>query len=218
MSEELLAKFYERYSYYNLTVTQLFGDDENMTFAEKYKYYTQVFPSAFLQAKNNNQDIANIPIVKMMAVEGNRIILRKSGRLSKDETDTLTRNLDDMLFSGDPIQQKLAVDLFMYSFYREKCSRDHSSFGHLFSTQFIECFPEYNRQCEIFKQMCEDDGFMRGFQRQFVYNNADEFFVSINPEDIDATRTGDGMLYLSGDPEDMMEYIKISPEDDANEI
>lgn len=89
-----LDDFYEKLMYFNLLDTQLFGDDEQNSFAEKYNYYINEFPARFMQIKKSNEAINQIPVIQMMNLENNRIVLKRSGRLTQADKDVLTRNFD----------------------------------------------------------------------------------------------------------------------------
>lgn len=189
--------FYEKLMYYNLVQTELFGDDENNTFAEKYNYYIKEFPALFMKMKRSNNEISKIPIIQMLDLNNGRIVLKRSGRLTQADKDILTRNLDQMMFSGDQTQMQLAYDLFRYSFYSEKLGVDHSSFGNLFSVQFIEQFPEYIETCDYIKERSKNKRWLDRFQILYEYNHIDDFARKINTQKNPYKIGPDGSIILA---------------------
>ena len=199
--------------YYNLMDTKLFGDDEQNSFAEKMNYYISRFPEKFMKLKQNNSKVAQIPIIQMMDIENGRIVLKRSGRLDQQDKDVLTRDLDEMFFSKDPILMQLAFHLFRYSFYVEKLGVDHGSFGNLFSVQFIEQFPEYIEACKRIKDRCANESWLNQFRYFYEINNIDKFAQVVDLEK-NNIKGGDG-TYIVLSKKVLKKYIAINfTEDD----
>lgn len=142
-NEVILDTFYNELVEFGLTKTKLFGDDGSRTYDEKRDYYLYEYPSEFLKVLAANPQIANLNIMRKIQVKKGEIILERSGRLTPMMRESLMRDLDTLLYRGGPVSQKLAVDLMMYSFYKDGFKFGPNSYGDFFSTSFLNTFPEF---------------------------------------------------------------------------
>lgn len=177
VSDTVLEDFYSELTEFHLTKTKLLGDDGNMTFDQKRDYYLYDFPKEFNNVIANNPDIANISIIRKMQVSDGEIVLRRSGRLTPLMRETLMRDFDTMLYSDNPVEQKLAIDLFMYSFYKDGFKFGPNNFGTFFSSTFISSFPEFINTLRSMKYDLKQGTYFENFLGQFYANHWDEGLV-----------------------------------------
>ena len=181
LSDSQLDEFYSEMIKFGLTKTKLFGDDDNHTFDEKRDFYLYDYPNRFLKVKADNPDIANLSAIKKMEVINGQIFMRNSGRLTPLMKDTLMRDFDTLLYMDNPAAQKLAVDLFLYSFYKDGFKFGPNNFGTFFSTNFINSFPEFINALRLMKFNMKNGTYFDRFLPQYYANHwADGIVPDIN--------------------------------------
>lgn len=143
MSEGLLNDLYNAIKQFALSDTQLFGQEENMSLAEKRAYYLYKFPLEFKQVVQDNPDIAALPFIQKLNANFRGINMRDSARNSTYLKELLMSSADDLLYLDNPKAQKLAMDLFRYVYFNEGFKFGPDNFSTYFSTIFKSSFPEY---------------------------------------------------------------------------
>ena len=146
MKDEELNLFYSEAITFALSKTRLFGDDTatGETYEGKREYYLSKFPGKCIALINSSPELSKIDILRKLTIDdyGN-LVLERSGRLTPIARETLSRSLDELLLDPNNKEaQDLAIELFMYSYYRNGFYFGPNNFGSFFSTQFIQCFPE----------------------------------------------------------------------------
>ena len=197
VSDATLNSFYSELVEFALSKTQMLGDDEQATFDEKRDYYLYDFPQEYLSTLASNPDIANMSIFKKMQVKDGNIIMGRSGRLTPMMRETLMRDFDMLLYMNNPAAQKLAVDLFMYSYYKDGFKFGPNSFGTFFSSNFISSFPEFVGALRELRFNMQSGTYFDNFLPQFYANHAGEGIVPSFGEDADVVETGDGKIAIN---------------------
>ena len=173
-NERVLNTFYNDLIIFGLTKTKLFGDDGTSSYEQKRNYYLNSFPKEFIKVIAENPDIANLSVIKKMDVKDNVIVMKKSARLSQLMRETLMRDYDSLLYMDNPIAQKLAIDLFMYSFYKEGMSFGPNNFGYFFSSQFLSSFPEFINALRTMQFNMYKGSYFDNFLEQYYANHYNE--------------------------------------------
>lgn len=176
--DTILKKFYNEIMEWGLTKTDLFGGED---FEAKRNYYLYEYPDVFNKTVKANPNLKKINILKKITVNKGDLVYEKSGRLSVLTRETLMRDFDSLLYSDDVNAQQLAVDLFMYCFYKSGLKFGATGFGSFFSTNFLTSFPEYINALRTMKFMAADENsqYFDGFLEQFYINhfNDDRTFL-----------------------------------------
>lgn len=173
-----LNNFYNDLIIFGLTKTELFGDSKTGTYEQKRNYYLNSYPKEFIKVIANNPDIANLSSIKKMDVDGN-IIMKKSARLSQLMRETLMRDFDSLLYMDNPAAQKLAIDLFTYSFYKEGMSFGPNNFGYFFSSQFLSSFPEFINALRTMQFSMYKGSYFDKFLEQYYANHYKEGVIPV---------------------------------------
>jgi len=168
LKDEQVEQFYKDYIEYMLTKSPLFGNDGQYTFNEKRDYYLYEFPAKFYTAKQNPK-FKGDSVIQKIAVTNGDIQMKKSSRLTSDMRESLTTDFDSMIASSDAGVLQMAIDLFMYSFYKNGYYFGPNSFGNFFSPFFLQSFPEFMTTLRGIEQQTESMDMSR-FISQF-YNN-----------------------------------------------
>ena len=176
-----LNNFYSEMIMFGLTKTKLLGDDDRHSFDEKRNFYLYDYPNIFLKVKADNPDIAELSAIRKMEVINGQIFMRNSGRLTPLMKDTLMRDFDTLLYMDNPAAQKLAVDLFLYSFYKDGFKFGPNNFGTFFSTNFINSFPEFIEALRLMKFNMKNGTYFDRFLPQYYANHwADDIVPDVN--------------------------------------
>lgn len=191
-NERILNAFYNDLIVFGLTKTKLFGDDANSSYEQKRNYYLNSYPKEFLKVISSNSDIANLSAIKKMDVKDNAIIMKKSARLSQLMRETIMRDFDSLLYMDNPAAQKLAIDLFMYSFYKEGMSFGPNNFGYFFSSQFLSSFPEFINALRTMQFNMFKGSYFDGFLEQYYANHYREVLPVIS----DSQDLGNGEIMV----------------------
>lgn len=194
VSDGTLNSFYSELVEFALSKTQMLGDDADSTFDEKRDYYLYDFPKEYLAVLAANPEIAKMSIFKKMQVKNGDIIMGRSGRLTPMMRETLMRDFDMLLYMDNPAAQKLAVDLFMYSYYKDGFKFGPNSFGTFFSSNFISAFPEFVGALRKLRYNMKSGTYFDNFLPQFYANHWAEGIVPSLSEYADVVVTNDGQI------------------------
>lgn len=175
-----LNSFYSELVEFALSKTQMLGDDKQATFDEKRDYYLYDFPQKYLFILASNPDIANMSVFKKMQVKDGNIVMERSGRLTPMMRETLMRNFDMLLNMDNPAAQKLAIDLFMYSYYKDGFKFGPNSFGTFFSSNFISSFPKFVGALRELRFGMQSGTYFDNFLPQFYANHWQELVPYID--------------------------------------
>lgn len=186
IDDRTLEKFYSELVTFGLSKTTTFGNDENNTFDQKRDYYLYDFPREFINTITNtaNKEIANLSVIRKMRVKDGKIIMDRSGRLTPAMREMLMRDFDSLLYM-DETARKLAVDLFMYSYYQDGFNFGPNSFGNFFSTNFITSIPEVVNSLRDMSFNISSESYWNRFLEQFYANHlGDGILPSFSSEDL----------------------------------
>lgn len=175
LDDSLLEKFYSELVTFGLSKTSTFGNDENNTFDQKRDYYLYDFPRDFINTITNtaNKEIANLSAIRKLRVKNGKIVMDRSGRLTPAMREMLMRDFDTLLYM-DETARKLAVDLFMYSYYQDGFNFGPNSFGNFFSTNFITSIPEVVNSLRDMSFNISSESYWNRFLEQFYSNHLND--------------------------------------------
>lgn len=175
LDDKLLEKFYSELVTFGLSKTSTFGNDENNTFDQKRDYYLYDFPRDFINTITNtaNKEIANLSAIRKLRVKNGKIVMDRSGRLTPAMREMLMRDFDTLLYM-DETARKLAVDLFMYSYYQDGFNFGSNSFGNFFSTNFITSIPEVVNSLRDMSFNISSESYWNRFLEQFYANHLND--------------------------------------------
>lgn len=200
-----INRFFNESVTFALSRTKLFGDDEETgdTYESKREYYLYQFPKKFEQLIIDNPDLKQIDIIKKLSVDQKTgdIQMFRSGRMTPLMRESVMRSMDQLLFDEDnPVAQKLAVDLFMYAYYKDGFRFGPNSFGTFFSSNFISSFPEVVNALRVLKFDMRAGTFMDKYLPQFYANHvADSGLPKVTQDDFmfgGAEMLSDGSILL----------------------
>lgn len=197
VNSETLDKFYSELVEFALSKTHLLGNDANSTFDEKRDYYLYDFPKEYLAVLAANPEIAKMGIFKKIQVKKGDIIMGRSGRLTPMMRETLMRDFDMLLYMNNPAAQKLAIDLFIYSYYKDGFKFGPNSFGTFFSSNFISSFPEFVKTLRTLRYNMKSGSYFDEFLPQFYANHWAEGIVPSLGELADVVVTKDGQIAVA---------------------
>lgn len=138
-----IDRIYKAIMLFGLTDSTMFGDENEVSYEAKRKFYREVFPKMFNNIIAKNPDIADIPFIKKLTVNNGKIVMNDSARNSSRLNEMLMNSADNLLYMDNPEAQKLAVQLFSYAFYAEGLDFGPNNFSTLLSSVFKTSFPEY---------------------------------------------------------------------------
>ena len=178
LTEDNLATIYKDFTTYLLSGTKRFGDEDTQTLEQKRDYYLYQFPQEFNRILKENPDIASIPGVNMLRVLNGQIVLERSLKMTETSRNAVTAGFDTLLFSQNPVQRKLGIDLFMYAYYNEGLVPRHNSYGQFFSALFLSQFKDAN---DVLRNS-PDDRTMNNFFEQWVAQKDNYVYFSPVPK------------------------------------
>lgn len=143
INNKIIETIYKAVLQFSLSDTELFGNDSNMTLEEKRSYYINEFPKEFNRIIHRNSDIAALPFIQKLRANSEGITMKDSARNTPYLRELLMSSADALLYMDNIEAQKLAIDLFRYSYYKEGLRFGHNTFSQHFSTVFKNAFPEY---------------------------------------------------------------------------
>lgn len=173
LQDKSVNTWFKDAAYFALTKSTLFGDDGQHTYDEKRHYYLYEFPKKLMDVISQNPDIAQLTAIKKLRVYQGVISMANSGRLKQAARESLQRDFDMLLYMDNPQANKLAIDLFMYSFYKEGYNFGPNTIGGMFSTLFLDSIPEYVQALRQIPQMMKEEWFFKRFIPQFYANRWD---------------------------------------------
>lgn len=153
--------------YFALLNTRMFGNDDNISLYDKRNYYLKEFPKKYKDIINSDKTLQEIPTLSRIKVEKGKLILDIGERPSKIVKESITRAFDYLLYLDNPKAQRLAIDLFMYSFYNRSLVFTPNGFGHYFSVNYNLAFPEYVNTLRDLPNILDDVDFVTKFLEQF---------------------------------------------------
>lgn len=173
---------------YIMSKTQFFGqqvlinpdseaDNTILSSADKRRDFINNFPEYFKKVVTGNEDIAELEFIKRLKVirasDNNPVqtlVFKNVGQLSSTLRERYMRDWASLLYMQNPEAQKLALNLFRYSFYRNGFAFGPNTFIHLAPVAVRKAIPEYISTLRALLTSSDDYG---QFVDQYVYNHLD---------------------------------------------
>lgn len=175
---------------YIMSKTDFFGAepdwrsvDENgnptkmITSADKRRDFINNFPTYFKKVVAENEDIADLEFIKRLRVirandtnPVDTVVFKNVGQLSPTLRERYMRDWASLLYMSNPEAQKLALNLFRYSFYRNGFAFGPNTFIHLAPVAVRNAVPEY---IETLRSLLTSEDDYSNFVEQYVYNHLD---------------------------------------------
>lgn len=173
---------------YIMSKTQFFGqqvlinpdsevDNTILSSADKRKGFINNFPEYFKKVVTDNEDIAELEFIKRLKViranDNNPVqtlVFKNVGQLSPTLRERYMRDWASLLYMQNPEAQKLALNLFRYSFYRNGFAFGPNTFIHLAPVAVRKAIPEYISTLRALLTSSDD---YSQFVDQYVYNHLD---------------------------------------------
>lgn len=231
--DQVLNTLFKDFIYYALTHSKIFGNGIEVngmtTYEDKRRFYLYQFPSKLMGIIAANPDIAQLTAIKKLEVKDGVIRMTNSGRLTQPARESLQRDFEMLLYMDNKAAQQLAIDLFMYSFYKEGYNFGPNTIGGMFSTLFLDSIPEYvqalrnipNEMPNISSKGEIESTYFDDFLNQFYANRYNMFGVfpirTINSKDVFQS---DGNLIVPFEKvknwktSNAFEYVGLKDEDD----
>lgn len=139
------------------------------------KDFINNFPEDFKKVVANNKDIADLEFInnlKVIRANDNNpidtIVFKNVGQLTPTLRERYMRDWAYLLYMSNPEAQKLALDLFKYSYYRNGFAFGPSTFIHLAPVAVRLAVPEYINTLRSLLTL--DDDYSQ-FVHQYIYNH-----------------------------------------------
>lgn len=175
---------------YIMSKTDFFGAEANwssvdetgnptkmITSADKRKDFINNFPTYFKRVVAENEDIADLEFIKRLRViranDNNpvdTVVFKNVGQLSPTLRERYMRDWASLLYMNNPEAQKLALNLFRYSYYRNGFAFGPSTFIHLAPVAVRNAVPEY---IETLRSLLTTEDDYSNFIEQYIYNHLD---------------------------------------------
>lgn len=148
-----------------------------VTSPDKRKDFINNFPEYFKRVITDNEDIADLEFIKRLKViranDSNpvdTVVFKNVGQLSPTLRERYMRDWASLLYMSNPEAQKLALNLFRYSYYRNGFAFGPSTFIHLAPVAVRNAIPEYISTLRTLLSSSDD---YSQFVDQYVYNHLD---------------------------------------------
>lgn len=166
---------------YIMSKTQFFGQQVLInpdSEADKRRDFINNFPEYFKKVVTDNEDIAELEFIKRLKViranDNNPVqtlVFKNVGQLSPTLRERYMRDWASLLYMQNPEAQKLALNLFRYSFYRNGFAFGPNTFIHLAPVAVRKAIPEYISTLRALLTSSDD---YSQFVDQYVYNHLDD--------------------------------------------
>lgn len=151
--------------------------DVIVTSSDKRKDFINNFPEYFKRVITDNEDIADLEFIKRLKVikanDNNpvdTVVFKNVGQLSPTLRERYMRDWASLLYMSNPEAQKLALNLFRYSYYRNGFAFGPSTFIHLAPVAVRKAIPEY---ISTLRTLLSSNDDYSQFVDQYVYNHLD---------------------------------------------
>nr|DAG91952.1 MAG TPA: hypothetical protein [Crassvirales sp.] len=148
-----------------------------VTSSDKRKDFINNFSEYFKRVVTDNEDIADFEFIKRLkAIRANdnnpvdTVVFKNVGQLSTTLRERYMRDWASLLYMSNPEAQKLALNLFRYSYYRNGFAFGPSTFIHLAPVAVRNAIPEYISTLRTLLSSSDD---YSQFVDQYVYNHLD---------------------------------------------
>ena len=148
-----------------------------ITSADKRRDFINNFPTYFKKVVAENGDIADLEFIKRLRVirandtnPVDTVVFKNVGQLSPTLKERYMRDWASLLYMSNPEAQKLALNLFRYSFYRNGFAFGPNTFIHLAPVAVRNAVPEY---IETLRSLLTSEDDYSNFVEQYIYNHLD---------------------------------------------
>ena len=179
----------------------------------KRKDFINNFPTYFKGVVANNEDIADLKFIKRLRIiranDNNpvdTVVFKNVGQLSPTLRERYMRDWASLLYMSNPEAQKLALNLFRYSFYRNGFAFGPSTFIHLAPVAVRNAVPEY---IETLRSLLTSEDDYSNFVEQYIYNHLDN--RKLVPEVPDDTSTS-----FIGEDNEIKDEVTFVIDENAN--
>jgi hypothetical protein len=179
----------------------------------KRKDFINNFPTYFKGVVANNEDIADLEFIKRLRIiranDNNpvdTVVFKNVGQLSPTLRERYMRDWASLLYMSNPEAQKLALNLFRYSFYRNGFAFGPSTFIHLAPVAVRNAVPEY---IETLRSLLTSEDDYSNFVEQYIYNHLDN--RKLVPEVPDDTSTS-----FIGEDNEIKDEVTFVIDENAN--
>ena len=167
---------------YIMSKTEFFGSGVNrngkvISSAEKRRDFINNFPSYFKKLVSDNEDIAELEFIKRLKVVRNNdknpvdvIVFKNVGQLSPTLRERYMRDWASLLYMENPKAQELALNLFLYSYYRNGFAFGPSTFIHLAPVAIRDAVHGY---ISTLRNLLTEEDNYEEFIEQYIYNHLD---------------------------------------------
>lgn len=146
--------------------------------SEKRKDFINNFPAYFKKVVTDNEDIADLEFIKRLKVirandtnPVDTIVFKNVGQLSPTLRERYMRDWTSLLYMSNPEAQRLALNLFRYSYYRNGFAFGPNTFIHLAPVAVRNIIPEY---ISTLRSLTLSNDDYSQFVDQYVYNHLDD--------------------------------------------
>lgn len=144
---------------------------------DKRRDFINNFPKYFKEVVTDNEDIAELEFIKRLKVirpnDNNPVatlVFKNVGQLSPTLRERYMRDWVSLLYMQNPEANKLALNLFRYSYYRNGFAFGPNTFIHLAPVALRKSIPEYTDTLRTLLTSSDD---YSQFVDQYVYNHLD---------------------------------------------
>lgn len=146
--------------------------------SEKRKDFINNFPAYFKKVVTDNEDIADLEFIKRLKVikandtnPVDTVVFKNVGQLSPTLRERYMRDWTSLLYMSNPEAQRLALNLFRYSYYRNGFAFGPNTFIHLAPVAVRNIIPEY---ISTLRSLTLSNDDYSQFVDQYVYNHLDD--------------------------------------------
>lgn len=167
---------------YIMSKTEFFGSGMNrsgkvVSSAEKRRDFINNFPAYFKKLVSENEDIAELEFVKRLKVVRNNdknpvdvTVFKNVGQLSPTLRERYMRDWASLLYMENSKAHELALNLFLYSYYRNGFAFGPSTFIHLAPVAIRDAVQGY---VSTLRSLLTEEDSYEEFIEQYVYNHLD---------------------------------------------
>ena len=188
LNAKTLNNIYNDLLAYIMSKTKFFGSEilvsgdptiENkvISSSDRRKDFINNFPTYFKKVVADNEDIADLEFIKRLRVirandtnPVDTVVFKNVGQLSPTLRERYMRDWASLLYMNNPEAQKLALNLFRYSYYRNGFAFGPTTFIHLAPVAIRHAVPEYIETLRSLTVYIDD---YSNFVEQYIYNHLD---------------------------------------------
>lgn len=192
LNAKTINNIYNDLLVYIMSRTEFFGsglniDGKMISTTEKRRALINNFPAYFKQIVNDNEDIAELEFIQRLKTAFHNdknpvdvLIFKNVGQLTPTLRERYMRDWTTLLYMKNPKAQELALNLFLYSYFRNGFAFGPSTFIHLAPVAIRTVIHDY---ISTLKGLIDEQSDFHLFINQYIYNHLDNRqFVPEVPE------------------------------------